>query len=291
MASGRACARLFVADLGVGVGEREDDRVVGHRACSISGGDHAADGEADEDVGADQRLGQGARRGLGGERRLVGVHVLGPAPVDHAGAVAQDDVLAPRPELEVELGAGERGRAGAGEDDAHLLDLLAGHRQGVEQRGAGDDRRAVLVVVEDRDVHLRLEAALDLEALGGADVLQVDAAEGRLEELDGADELLRVGGVDLDVEDVDVGDHDSKFRTTQTMTTVPEPNTLSYELRTDGWGLTFGGGLEMWISSVFGLYGEFVSSAVKGSARDESEGAVDDRVTSFLFGARVRLGG
>ena len=41
---------------------------------------------------------------------------------------------------------------------------------------------------------------------GARDVLEVDAAEGRLEELDGADELLGVVRGELEVEDVDVGE-------------------------------------------------------------------------------------
>jgi hypothetical protein len=85
--------------------------------------------------------------------------------------------------------------------------------------------------------------------------------------------------------------HQAKFTTTQTMTEQPTPNTLSYQLRTSGWGLAFGGGLEMWFSSVFGLYGEFGSAAVKGPARDDADGAVDDRLTYVLFGGRLRIGG
>ena len=46
---------------------------------------------------------------------------------------------------------------------------------------------------------------LDVEALRGLDVLQVDAAEGRLQQLAGLDDLIRILGVELDVEDVDVG--------------------------------------------------------------------------------------
>jgi hypothetical protein len=84
--------------------------------------------------------------------------------------------------------------------------------------------------------------------------------------------------------------HRSKFTTNQTMTQAATPNTLSYQLRTSGWGLAFGGGLEMWFSSVLGLYGEFGSSAIKGSARDNTDGAVDDRLTYVLFGGRVRIG-
>jgi hypothetical protein len=85
--------------------------------------------------------------------------------------------------------------------------------------------------------------------------------------------------------------HRAKFRTTQTMVAAADPNTLSYELRTRGWGLAFGGGMEVWLSSVFGFYGEFSSAAVKGPAEDDEEGSVDDRLTSFLFGVRLRIGG
>jgi hypothetical protein len=41
----------------------------------------------------------------------------------------------------------------------------------------GDHGGAVLVVVENRDVALFLEFALDLKAAGRRDVLEVDAAE------------------------------------------------------------------------------------------------------------------
>ena len=84
--------------------------------------------------------------------------------------------------------------------------LLAGELQRVEQRRAGDDGGAVLVVVEDRDLHGPLQLLLDVEALRRLDVLQVDAAEGRLEQLAGADDLARVLGGQFDVEDVDVGE-------------------------------------------------------------------------------------
>ena len=64
----------------------------------------------------------------------------------------------------------------------------------------------MLVVVEDRDVAALLERLLDLEALGRLDVLEVDAAERRREQLAEADHLFRVFGFDLDVEHVDVGE-------------------------------------------------------------------------------------
>ena len=50
------------------------------------------------------------------------------------------------------------------------------------------------------------QALLDLEALRAPDVLEVDAAEGGLERLDDPHHVVRFGGVDLDVEHVDVGE-------------------------------------------------------------------------------------
>ena len=64
----------------------------------------------------------------------------------------------------------------------------------------------MLVVVEDRDLHARAQRALDVEAVGRLDVLEVDAAEGRLERRDQVDQLVEVLLVDLDVEDVDAGE-------------------------------------------------------------------------------------
>ena len=68
------------------------------------------------------------------------------------------------------------------------------------------DRGAVLVVVEHRNVHQRLEALFDDEALGRGDVFEVDAAEGRAEVAHAVDELVGVLGVDFEVGGVDVGE-------------------------------------------------------------------------------------
>jgi hypothetical protein len=64
----------------------------------------------------------------------------------------------------------------------------------------------VLIVVEDGDVHFLLEAGLDLKALGGLDVLKVDAAKGRLQGLDHLAEPVDVQLVHFDVEHIDVGE-------------------------------------------------------------------------------------
>ena len=120
--------------------------------------------------------------------------------------VGEHEVLGPDAEVEVHACARDAGRAGAGEHDADLLDGLADDVEGVEERGAGDDRGAVLVVVEHRDVQQLAERLLDVEALRRLDVLEVDAAEGRGERRDDADQLVRVEGGQLDVEHVDAGE-------------------------------------------------------------------------------------
>jgi hypothetical protein len=51
-----------------------------------------------------------------------------------------------------------------------------------------------------------LQLGLDAEALGALDVLEVDAAEGDADVLDDGDDLVGIGGRDLDVDGVDVGE-------------------------------------------------------------------------------------
>src|SRR5262249_40261296 len=64
----------------------------------------------------------------------------------------------------------------------------------VHERGEDDDRRAMLVVMHDRDVEGLLESVFDLEAAWRADVFEVDAAEAWCDRLDGPNDgvgLLR----------------------------------------------------------------------------------------------------
>jgi hypothetical protein len=97
--------------------------------------------------------------------------------------------------------------------------------------------------------------------------------------------------------------HRASTHTTQTMeartVTVDgvqqtiQGGTATYTLRTAGWAWVFGGGGELWLSSTFGLYGELGRAALKGSSRDDenAEGLVNDRMTTVLFGIRLRVGG
>jgi len=199
--------RVGIGDLRVGVRHREDDRVLGHRADHLLR-DDPADGEADEDVGVDE-----------GVREVAALHVTGELPFifvdftvfstllgDDPGGVTHRDVLAFRPERDVKPRGRERGRAGTREDDLEVRKVLTDDVGGVDKRRAGDDRRPVLVVVEDRDVHPLAELLFDLETRRRADVFQIDPAEGRLHRGDRVTERVDLGDVEFDVEDVDVGE-------------------------------------------------------------------------------------
>ena len=80
--------------------------------------------------------------------------------------------------LEQDLRAGDAGRSCPADDRAQVAEGATGELCGVFERCEYDDRRTVLVVVEDGDVELLLEPVLDLEAARGRDVLEVDPAEG-----------------------------------------------------------------------------------------------------------------
>ena len=144
--------------------------------------------------------------GGGGMGRLPLVHALGAALVDDALGVAQDHVLRAHTHGLEQFDTGDGGRAGAVHHQLGLAQFPAGEMAGVDQAGGGDDRGAVLVVVEDRDVHQFAQTLLDDEAFRRLDVFQVDAAEAGPEEAHGVDEFVDVLGADLEVDAVDVGE-------------------------------------------------------------------------------------
>ena len=93
--------------------------------------------------------------------------------------------------------AGDSGGPGSVHHEPAVADLLADHAQGVQDAREGDDGGAVLVVVEDRNLHGLLQRGLDGEARGRADVFEVDAAERGFEAGDGLDHLVRIGAAVL----------------------------------------------------------------------------------------------
>ena len=186
------------------VGERHDHRLCRHLGDHF-GLQNPAGREAEEDVGALDHLAQRAGFGLLGIARLDLVHFLDAAFIDDALDVGDPDVGDRGAQHDQQVEAGQRGGAGAGSDDLHGRQILADQMQAVEDGRTDDDGRAVLVVVEDRNLHALAQLLFNVEAFGCLDVLEVDAAEGRLERGDGVDQLVRVAFVDLKVEHIDIG--------------------------------------------------------------------------------------
>ena len=64
----------------------------------------------------------------------------------------------------------------------------------------------MLVIVKNRDLQALAQLALDIEALRCLDILEVDAAESRLQARDDFHQLVRIPLVDFNVEYVDAGE-------------------------------------------------------------------------------------
>lgn len=63
-----------------------------------------------------------------------------------------------------------------------------------------------------------------------------------------------------------------------------------YELRTAGWGWTFGGGLEAWVAPAVAIYAEGGRSALKGPGVESAgEGRLDERMTHAIAGLRIAI--
>src|SRR6185437_7371159 len=103
-------------------------------------------------------------------------------------------------------GAGQASRSRPAEHDFDFGDVLAHQFQRVEQRRAIDDGGAVLVVVEGRNLHRAAQLFLNLEALGRLNVFQVDGAKGGLQQLANANHVFRLGAVNFQIENINVGE-------------------------------------------------------------------------------------
>ncbi len=194
--------RFVRHDLGRRIREREDERLRGHLLHHLRLEDTARR-QAEKHVCADNHVREPARVGAPREAQLVRVHLLLATLVHDARDVGDPDVLQLQPERHQEVETRERRGAGTRRDEPYLAQFLADHPQPVENRRADGDGGAMLIVVKDRDTHAAAQLALDVEAFGRLDVLEVDAAEGGFEGSDDFDHPVGVALVELDVEHVD----------------------------------------------------------------------------------------
>src|SRR5690606_1299975 len=127
-------------------------------------------------------------------------HIRLAAFMDDAARIHHVNIARLHAELDDQVQAGNGSRAGAGTYQLDLVDLLVDHFQAVDDGSRGNNGCAVLVIVEDGDLHALAQLLLDIEAFGRLDVFEVDATQGRLQGRNDVDELVRVGFGELDVE-------------------------------------------------------------------------------------------
>src|SRR6185503_7172201 len=106
-------------------------------------------------------------------------HAFFAADIDDALAVAGDDVFVRHADLLDQGDAGESRSASAVHDDLDVGQFAAGEFTGVEETSGRDNGGAMLIVVENGNVELVTQAALDDEALWAFDVFEIDAAKSR----------------------------------------------------------------------------------------------------------------
>ena len=192
-------------DLRHRVGEREDDRSVSHPLDHL-GGQDAGGGQSQEQIGAGNGVGERPCRRLPSISCLLRRHPFRAPGVDDPLVIDEQHVFPPRAQAQQQIQTSDAGGAAAGRDDAEVLDRLPHATQRVQHGGADDDRRAVLVVVQHRDLHSRAQQLFDDEAIGRLDVFEIDGAEAGLERRDDVGEFLRVCLRHLDVEHIDSGE-------------------------------------------------------------------------------------
>ena len=99
------------------------------------------------------------------------VHIFRAALVNDAGDIDEGDVLTFDAHSDEQVEASDPGCAATGGDELDIFGLFADNTKSVAYRRASDDSGAVLVVVENRDVHAFAALLLDDKALGRLDVL------------------------------------------------------------------------------------------------------------------------
>ena len=196
---------LLGHDLGRGVRQRENHRAVGHLGDHFLF-QHTGPGQAKEQIRPVDHLIQRAQVAFLRIGRLLRVHILGPAFIDQPMKIAEPHIFAFHAQLQQHVQAGDARRAAAGRDDLDVFKCLADHTQRIGGGGPHDNGGAVLVVVEDGDVHLLAAQFFHDEAFGRLDVFQVDGAKARFQTLDDGGQLFGVGFGDFQVETVDIGE-------------------------------------------------------------------------------------
>ena len=194
---------FFRCNLRIRVRHGENHRIGGHASDHI--GRHSTlNRHTDKHVSVIHRLVQSSGFSVGCVRRLPLVHPLGSALINHALGIANKTVVMLGTHGFHQLHTSNSRSTRAVNHNPAVLDFLAGDMQRIDQPRRTDHGRAVLVVVEDRDVHLFLKALFDDETFRRLDVLKVNAAKTWPHQANGVNDFIGVLGVQLDVYGINV---------------------------------------------------------------------------------------
>ena len=197
--------RVFWCDFRVGVGHGEYNRV-GRHGLDHVWRERTFGRQAEEDVGADHRLLERSQRRIDRMCRFPLVHAFRATAKDDALGVAQHHVRGLEAYRLDEIETGDACRSRAVADEARGLDVAPCQMNCIDHARGDNNRRPMLIVVKDGNVHRLPQALLDVEAFGRLDVLEIDPPERRPEIFHRVDEFFRVFRRDLEVDRVDVGE-------------------------------------------------------------------------------------
>ena len=139
-------------------------------------------------------------------RRFPLIHAFRTALINHASPVAHNHIVVRYAHGFNQLGAGNRRCACAIADDLNIFQRTARKLARIDQTCCRDDGGAVLVIMKDRNVHPFFQRLFNDEAIGRGYVFQIDAAKCRFKKFDRINEALRIFGLHLDIDRIDIGE-------------------------------------------------------------------------------------
>ena len=124
----------------------------------------------------------------------------------HAANIADGHVFALEPHGHQQIKARQSRRTPAGIDQAHIFKPLALQQKPIAYGSGHNNRRAMLVIMKDRNAHAFAQPPFNLKAFRRLDVFQIDGAEGRLQRGNHLDQLVGVFFVNFDVNRINAGE-------------------------------------------------------------------------------------
>jgi len=196
---------FLVGNFGIGIGQRKHNGVGGHGTDHFPA-KHIALGQSQKYICSTDGFLQRVHRVGGSKLQLHGIHVR-PGSVQHTLGIAHINMAGRHPQQLVQPATGNCRGPCPVHHDTHLINLLSGNLQAVQQSGPGDDGRTMLIIMHHGNGQLLLQPVLNGKTLRGLNVLQVDAPKGRCDGLDRFHKGIHIGLVHFDIKHINIGKH------------------------------------------------------------------------------------